>query len=324
MDWVFQCNPKRYDLASELEKGVRTEDWSMNQHRELVSPGDRIFFWQTGSNARLLAIGHVDSPVYERESPFGRHRVDIIFDYKIAPPVTRAEMSEQEVLSTFGPFKGMMGTNFPIMNTDVVTALEKVTGSRRASFSAMGSPAPSIGDVQIAVDEAIKRAKHQISLSLREYISTMDPIEFERLVRVLLLKLGYMDVTVTKASGDGGVDLRAILVGGGIARIRTCIQVKRQQSVGAPVVQNIRGSLSAHEAGLLVTSGQFTSGAIAEANDPHKLPITLINGAQLLELLLKHEIGVEAVHLTYYRLKLDEISKDKLEAFVEEQGTSGS
>jgi restriction system protein len=106
--------------------------------------------------------------------------------------------------------------------------------------------------------------------------------------------------------------------------IRTCIQVKRQQSVGAPVVQNIRGSLSAHEAGLLVTSGQFTSGAIAEANDPHKLPITLINGAQLLELLLKHEIGVEAVHLTYYRLKLDEISKDKLEAFVEEQGTSGS
>jgi hypothetical protein len=51
MDWVFQCNPKRYDLASELEKGTQTEDWSMNQHRELVSPGDRVFFWQTGSNA---------------------------------------------------------------------------------------------------------------------------------------------------------------------------------------------------------------------------------------------------------------------------------
>jgi hypothetical protein len=79
MDWVFQCNPRRYDLASEIEKGTQTEDWSMNQHRELVSPGDRVFFWQTGSNARLLAVGHVDSPVYEKESPFGRHRVDIIF-----------------------------------------------------------------------------------------------------------------------------------------------------------------------------------------------------------------------------------------------------
>ncbi len=152
----------------------------------------------------------------------------------------------------------------------------------------------------------------------------MDPFDFEMLVQVLLLKLGYTDVSVTKRSGDGGVDLRATLVGGGIARIRTSVQVKRQQSVGAPVVQNIRGSLSAHEAGLLVTSGQFTPAAIAEANDPHKLPITLVNGSQLLELLLKHHIGVEPVHSTYYRLKLDEISKDRLEAFVEEQTTTGA
>jgi len=321
MDWVFQCNPKRYDLASELEKGTQTEDWSMNQHRELVSPGDRVFFWQTGSNARLLAVGHVDSPVYEKESPFGRHRVDIIFDYKILQPVTRPEVLEQKALSSFAPFKGMMGTNFPILSAETSSALGKLVEGRLASFSATVSPAPAIGDAHIALDEAIKRARHQISLSLRKYLSTMDPIGFEWLVRALLLKLGYTDVVVTKASSDGGVDLRAMLVGGGIARIRICVQVKRQQSVGAPIVQNIRGSLSAHEAGLLVTSGQFTPGAIAEANDPQKLPITLVNGGQLLELLLKHEIGVEPVHLTYYRLKLDEISKDRLEAFVEEQST---
>jgi hypothetical protein len=322
MDWVFQCNPKRYDLASELEKGTQTEDWSMNQHRELVSPGDRVFFWQTGPNARLLGIGHVNSPVYERESPFGRHRVDIIFDYKILPPITRPEMVEQKVLGTFAPFKGIMGTNFPILNVETVTALEKLVEGRLASLSATGSPTPAIGDAQMALDEAIKRSRHQISLSLRDYISTMDPFGFEWLVRVLLLKLGYTEVSVTKPTGDGGVDLRATLVGGGVARIRTCIQVKRQQTVGAPVVQNIRGSLSAHEAGLLVTSGQFTPGALAEANDPHKLPITLVNGGQLLELLLKHQIGVEPVHLTYYRLKLDEISKERLEVFVEEQSTS--
>jgi Restriction endonuclease/EVE domain len=324
VDWVFQCNPKRYDLASELEKGIGTDDWSMNQHRELVSPGDRVFFWQTGSNARLLAVGHVDSPVYERESPFGCHCVDIIFDYKIVPPVTRPEMLDQKELSTFAPFKGMMGTNFPVPNPETVVALDKVIEGRLDSLSVTSSPTPAIGDVQIALDAAIKRARHQISLSLRQHVSTMDPIGFEWLVRALLLKLGYADVTVTKPSGDGGVDLRATLVGGGIARIRTCIQVKRQQSVGAPIVQNIRGSLSAHEAGLLVTSGQFTPGAIAEASDPQKLPITLVNGSQLLDLLLKHEIGVEPVHLTHYRLKLDEISKERLEALVEEQSTSGS
>ena len=102
MDWVFQCNPKRYDLASELEKGIRTQDWAMNQHRERVAPGDRVFFWQTGSNARLLATGHVDSPVYERESPFGRHRVGIVFDCRIIPPVTRPEMLSETILGNFG------------------------------------------------------------------------------------------------------------------------------------------------------------------------------------------------------------------------------
>ena len=141
--------------------------------------------------------------------------------------------------------------------------------------------------MQIALDEAIKRARHQISRSLRETYPQWDPIAFQWLVRALLIKLGYTDVIVSKASGDGGVDVRATLVGGGVARIRTCIQVKRQQSVGAPVVQNIRGALSAHEAGLLVTSGQFTAGAIAEAKDPQKLPIALVNGGQLLELLLE-------------------------------------
>ena len=324
MDWVFQCNPKRHDLASELEKGTQTEDWSMNQHRELVSPGDRVFFWQTGSNARLLAVGHVDLPVYERESCFGRHCVDIIFDHKVLPPATRPEVLEQKALSTFGPFKGIMGTNFPILNAEALTALEKLVEGRLISVSATDSPAPAIGNAHIALDEAIKSSRHQISLSLRDYISTMDPFGFQWLVRALLIKLGYTDVVVSKASGDGGVDLRATLVGGGIARIRTCIQVKRQQSVGAPVVQNIRGALSAHEAGLLVTSGQFTAGAIAEANDPQKLPIGLVNGTQQLDLLVEHELGVEPVRLTYYRLKLDEISKERLETFVEEQSTSAS
>src|SRR5918912_3716413 len=106
MDWVFQCNPKRYDLASELEKGIRSEDWSMNQHRDRVSPGDRVFFWQTGPDARLLAIGRVESPVYERDSSFGRYCVDVVFDYLVTPPVTRPEILDQKNLSAFGPFKG--------------------------------------------------------------------------------------------------------------------------------------------------------------------------------------------------------------------------
>jgi hypothetical protein len=316
MDWIFQCNPKRYDLALHLEKGTQTDGWAINQRRELASPGDRVFFWQTGPNARLLAIGHVNSPVYERESSFGRYRADVVFDYRIAPPVTRPEMLEDKALSTFAPFKGMMGTNFPVNDAEISAALDNIVQGR---LEALSKTVSLTATAQLSVYDAVKKANQQVELRLREYISTMDPIGFEWLVRALLLELGYTEVTVTKPSGDGGVDLRAKLATAGLAEIRICIQAKRQQSVGSPAVQAIRGSLNAHEAGMLITSGQFTQGAITEANDPRKLPITLVNGGQLVKLLLERGIGVELMPLKYYVLKLDEISKEKLEAFLEIQ-----
>jgi hypothetical protein len=52
LTWLFQCNPKRFNLASHLESGVTEGDWSMNQHRDKISPGDRVFFWQSGLPSR--------------------------------------------------------------------------------------------------------------------------------------------------------------------------------------------------------------------------------------------------------------------------------
>jgi len=325
MDWLFQCNPKRFDLASVIEGGAQNDAWAMNQHRQLVSPGDRVFFWQTGPEARLLAIGHVTSPVYEREnSSFGRYGVDIAYDDKIAPPLTRPEALENKILSKFAPFKWAMGTNFVIQDSTIAAELDKMLEGRLVPISQKREPDQSIQNSQQTLDAAIKQAKRETSHKVRKHIEQMDPTAFEWLARALLLKLGYTNVNVTKPSGDGGVDVRATLVAGGVANMQTCIQVKRQQTVGRPIVQNIRGSLSAHEAGLLVTSGRFTDEAREEANDPHKVPIALIDGLKLTELLLDMEIGVEHVNVTLYRLKLDDLSKEQLEARVEESDESES
>jgi restriction endonuclease Mrr len=318
MDWVFQCNPKRFDLASLIESGTQNDDWTMSRHRQEVSPGDRVFFWQTGPDARLLAVGHVTSPVYERESSFGRYGVDIGFDYKIVPPLTRQEALDNEILGKFPPFKGQQGTNFPIRNPETIAELNKMLETRLVSLSVNKAPQPGIQDSQRLLDAAIKRAKDEAANSIHEFIAEMDPTAFEWLIRPLLLKLGYKNVEVTKQSSDGGIDLRATLVAGGIANMQTCIQVKRMKSVGRPIVQNIRGSLNPHEAGLLITSGFFTEPAIEEAKDPHKVPIALIDGRALTQLLLDHEIGVEHVNVTLCRLKLDDLSKEQLESLVEE------
>ena len=92
----------------------------------------------------------------------------------------------------------------------------------------------------------------------------------------------YKNVFVTKRSGDGGIDVKAILVVEGVGNIKTCIQVKRQQTpVGRPVVQNLRGSLGSHEVGIVVTSSGFSDGAREEAQDLTKAPIALIQWSKI-------------------------------------------
>jgi hypothetical protein len=131
MDWLFQCNPTRFDLAALLESGRSREEWAMNQGRNLVSPGDRVFFWQTGKEAKLLSIGRVISNVEERTgSEFGRYWVDIAFENKIKPPLTREEALANETLRNFAPFKGAMGTNFVLRDPAIIAELKKTISGR--------------------------------------------------------------------------------------------------------------------------------------------------------------------------------------------------
>jgi HJR/Mrr/RecB family endonuclease len=319
MDWLFQCNPKLYDLAGFLEGGGTREDWSMKQGKNLVSPGDRVFFWQTGADAQLLAIGQVISPVYERaSSDFGRDCVDIAFEHRIVPPLRKDEVLANETLRNFRPFKGAMGTNFRLDDPAIIAELQKKIEGRLVPIpisAELVQPIDAVKHAETAINNAALEATH----ALRKYIAGMKPDTFELLVSALFLTLGYKQVVVTKRSGDSGIDVKAVLVVEGVGNIRTCIQVKRQQTpVGRPVVQNLRGSLGPHEVGIVVTSSGFSAEAREEAQDPTKAPIALISGQQFAELLLKHQIGIQHIDRKLYRLALDDLAQDRLQARVEE------
>ena len=130
---------------------------------------------------------------------------------------------------------------------------------------------------------------------LRERLLAMKPGEFEELISQLLAEMGFEMVEVTKLSGDGGIDVRGTLVVGDVVRIKMAVQVKKwklKNNILAPVVQQVRGSLGAHEQGLIITTSDFSAGAIKEAAQPDKTPIALMNGEQLVMLLMEHGIGV--------------------------------
>jgi hypothetical protein len=78
----------------------------------------------------MLPMSHIVSPVYTRKDVgFGSFCVDVVFDYKIVPPLTRQEILLNEVLGRFLPFKGAMGTNFPISDISFVAELEKLVAA---------------------------------------------------------------------------------------------------------------------------------------------------------------------------------------------------
>jgi len=128
---------------------------------------------------------------------------------------------------------------------------------------------------------------------LHRELQKMPPDAFEDLIGRLLAEIGFEEVQVTGRQGDGGIDVRGTLVVGEVIRTRMAVQVKRwKNNVQAPTVQQVRGSLGAHEQGLIITTSDFSSGARTEAERPDAVPVALMNGEQLISLLVENEIGV--------------------------------
>ena len=116
---------------------------------------------------------------------------------------------------------------------------------------------------------------------------------FERLVQRLLREAGFVNVTVTGRSGDGGID------GMGTYRLSLVsfpvyFQCKRYKgSVTAGTVRDFRGAMAGRgEKGLLITSGSFTRDAQNEARRDGAPPVELIDGELLCDLLREYGLGV--------------------------------
>ena len=139
----------------------------------------------------------------------------------------------------------------------------------------------------------IAQHNQQVRKLLKKRLLSMSPAAFEELVSQLLAEMGFESVEVTKISGDGGIDVRGTLVVGDVISIQMAVQVKKwKRNIQAPVVQQVRGSLGAHEQGLIITTSDFSPGAVKEAAQPDKTPIALMNGTQLVLLLMENGLGV--------------------------------
>ncbi len=139
----------------------------------------------------------------------------------------------------------------------------------------------------------IEQHNDHVRKELLQHVRQMSPAEFEALIGKLLAKIGFDSVEVTPRSGDGGIDVRGVMVVGGVVATRMAVQVKRwKHNVQAPVVQQVRGSLGPHEHGLIISTSEFSEGAKQEAMRATVTPIALVDGEELVSLLIEHNIEI--------------------------------
>ena len=175
-------------------------------------------------------------------------------------------------------------------------------------------PNPIDGEEEKAVKEEVieeEAWKERLSQLLME----INPYAFERLAQRLLRECGFEQVTVTKKSGDGGIDGTGRLKINGIFSFNVAFQCKRYSgTVGAPEIRDFRGSLSTNiEKGIFITTGRFTQQAKEEASAPGKRQIDLMDGEDFMEKLAQYGIGVKEVKI----YQVDEAFFEKFESSTE-------
>jgi restriction system protein len=161
------------------------------------------------------------------------------------------------------------------------------------------------------IDDGYRQLRTGLVKDLRERIAAMAPSAFEQLVVDLLTAMGYGGPQedaglVVGRGGDEGID--GLIKEDKLGLETIYIQAKRWQGVvGRPEIQRFAGALQGQRArkGVFITSSNFTSEARAYAG-AIQTTIVLVDGAQLAELMIDHDVGVT----TAKRLDIKRVDSD--------------
>ena len=124
-----------------------------------------------------------------------------------------------------------------------------------------------------------------------EQILTLDAQEFEVLVKELLHAIGFEETEVTGKTGDGGVDATGILNVSNLAKVRVYVQAKRYKAgtkINSGVVRQLRMAIPSGGQGAFITTADYQRKAYDVATEVGFPRIGLINGRQLVDLLVEH------------------------------------
>lgn len=115
--------------------------------------------------------------------------------------------------------------------------------------------------------------------------------EFEEFLKKFLEDLEFTDITVTKRSGDNGIDLvcyKSAISELDVSPEKYIVQAKRYKGI-VPVkeIREFKGT-SAYEKRIFITTSDFSKSGFEEAENDQSRKIILISGKDILKYYIEH------------------------------------
>ena len=158
---------------------------------------------------------------------------------------------------------------------------------------------------EVIMAEAYKQWLSKLADEVLERVLEQSPQFFEKLVKDLLVKMGYGEGVNTQYTSDEGID--AIINEDTLGLDVIHVQAKRWKlgnNVGRPVLQSFVGAMSGKKVqkGVFITTSSFTKEALEY--EP-SVKIAKIDGRQLALYMIKYNLGVSETEAIYSIKRID-------------------
>jgi restriction system protein len=163
-----------------------------------------------------------------------------------------------------------------------------------------------------ALKEIHKKHTETFKQQILNQLKQIDPSSFEVFAKELLEVYGFKKMIVTSKSRDGGIDGYGQLKVG-ITHLNVAVQCKRwkNNSVSRIEIDKFRGAIQGeYEQGIIFTTSKFTKEALGATRKPGAVPIILIDGNSLIDIMIEKRFGVETENIPVYINALDNVLND--------------
>lgn len=158
---------------------------------------------------------------------------------------------------------------------------------------------------QDLIDSGFRTIETEVKAELLQKLKELDdPYYFEKIVLILLKKMGYGDFIETPKSRDGGIDGIINEDKLGLAKIYTQAKLYTDTKIREKDIRDFIGAMSGDaNKGVFITTSTFHEAAIKKAREATH-SIVLIDGSRLVNLMHQYNVGVQ-VKTTYEIKEVD-------------------